>query len=90
MNVVKIFCNQLESVDSQTDAEGLAFHYLPTDAVWVDELGFVCIQNEKTKRCVRIGLKSNDTWCTISTPFSDLIERSDTPISKHLERLFFG
>ena len=90
MNVVKIFCNQLESVDNQTDAESLAFHYLPTDAVWVDELGFVCIQNEKTRHYVRIGLKSDDTWCTISTPFPDLVERSDTPISKHLERLFFG
>ena len=67
MDVVDIFCNQLELIDNQTDAESLAFHYLPTSEVWVDELGFVCIQNESTKGCVRIGLKKDDSWCTIST-----------------------
>tara|TARA_R110000824_G_scaffold148920_4_gene318902 strand:- start:2504 stop:2776 length:273 start_codon:yes stop_codon:yes gene_type:complete len=89
MNVVDIFCNQLELIDNQTDAESLAFHYLPTDAVWVDELGFVCIQNEKTRGCVRIGLKKDDSWCAISTPFSDLVEKHSVPIREHLKRLFF-
>jgi len=90
MTAVEIFCNQLKMIDNQTDAESTAYHYLPTESVWVDDLGFVCIQNKETRQHVRLGLRDDGSWCTISTPFADLVEKEGVPIQRHLERLFFS
>ena len=86
MNSIDIFCNQIDGIDNQTDAESLAFNYLPFAKVDVDSLGFLGLKN-KNKMKIRIGIVGGG-WKVISSPFASLVEKDNSAPKDHLEMLF--
>ena len=86
MNSIDIFCNQIDKIDNQTDAESLAFNYLPFARVNVDLFGFVGLKNKKDMK-VRIG-RVGSRWKVISSPFASLVEKDNSAPKDHLEMLF--
>jgi hypothetical protein len=85
MNTIDIFCNQVDGIDNQTDAQSLAFQYLPFLTVSVDGLGFLELKNKNNLR-VRLGLVGK-RWRVMSTPFRSLVERDNSNPKEHLNML---
>ena len=85
MNTIDIFCNQVDKIDNQTDAQSLVFRYLPFLNASVDELGFLELTN-KSNLSVRLGLVGS-RWRVMSTPFRSLVEKDNSNPREHLNML---